>query len=314
MPPWVRLVLLLLLPLLTLAIYWDGQRYDADLLDFTAARKEQGLAALFPPRSGNFSRLEPVRHYGSENLYEYINGHAEYFRSAGFQQLAVGEYGPAGATQPMLVVDLFHMGEPLHAFGVLMDEAGEQAVPVAVGDSGFRVGGGLRFISGPLFVKMSTFSPQAEEQMLALAQAIHTLAGKRFGATAKAVFRFPELGRETGMRFIKESYRGMPFLNNCIEKSFVREGGEKSFPTFLAPGKPENHAALLGKLEAFLQGEGISFETVSTQGLSFTRVRDPYEGEWFYVPLKEGLFGVFQPFDEELGRAIALFASHDAKP
>jgi hypothetical protein len=297
----VRVLLIILLPVLAAVIYWDGRQYDSDLLDF---REQQDIlrksAGLFPAQVQALAPFGAVRYYSKDTLYEYINGHAEFFLSAGFQSLAVGEYAQAGATAPALVVNLYDMGKGLHAFGVLMDEAGESEA-VDVGTMGLAGGQGINFILGPYYAQVTVF-----DAALSVLETAQTIAAHLAGQVQESdlAFSFPELGEVSATRFIKESYRGLEMLDNVLERSFRR--GEQEIAVFLI-----NNAdvpLLLTQLTAFLDEDGIAYRRSEYDGLSFYQVDDPYEGEWFFLPLKQSLIGAYAPLDESLRQRLADFA------
>ncbi|MBF0158136.1 MAG: hypothetical protein HQL58_01300, partial [Magnetococcales bacterium] len=149
-----RLLLLALLPLLAYGIYWQGQQYDPALLDFKSGGNS--MAALLPRQADQWQRQAEVRLFSRDNLYEYINGHAEYFLGAGFRSLAVAEYRlPTDGPQPSVVVDLYDMAEPIHAFGVLMDEMGDRGEAVMIGEGGLQSQRSLGFMTGRYYVKLA---------------------------------------------------------------------------------------------------------------------------------------------------------------
>ncbi|MBF0296696.1 MAG: hypothetical protein HQL96_16045 [Magnetococcales bacterium] len=276
-----RWLLLALLPVIAWGVWWDGQHYDPGLLDFKqAGARLSPLADLLPERIGTLPRVGEPRLFGKENLHEYVNGHAEFFISAGFAQLAVGEYGSGG--RPEVVVDIYEMGKPLHAFGVISQEGNPGARPVAIGEMGSREGRGLRFIVGSRYVKLTAFADNAPLE--AVGEAVARASGGEAGVTK---FRFPELGEELATRFFKEGYRGLDFFTNVLERTFRREGREVQ--GFLA----ENGAQLENRLSAFLAREGIPLVREERDGRVVTLVKDPYEGEWFYLRDGERLLGAF---------------------
>ena len=75
----------------------EGQTYDPALIQFQSSLSQTDPAlSFFPDKITEFSRIGQIRTFTKENLYEYVNGHAEYFISAGFSRLSVGEYSEAG--------------------------------------------------------------------------------------------------------------------------------------------------------------------------------------------------------------------------
>jgi len=302
----VRLALIVLLPLIALALYFDGQHYDPDLVQLEPRQAGASVAGdLFPPSLAGLQRAGQVRRFDKENLYEYIDGHAEYFIGAGFRALAVGEYGDSGNGQPALVVNLYDMGAPLNAFGVLVDEAGDQE-SADVGTMGFRSGQGVSFIHGPYYVQMSLFDDAlpAEEAGADLAQSL----AKEVKDPGLA-FRFPDLGRVTATRFVKESYHGLEFLNEVLERSFERNG--KEIRAFLAQGSAAEIGKLVAAFEAFFKEDEMPYQRIEQGELVFFSIEDPYEGAWFFVPLQASLVGVYAPLDDQLIAEIEKFAGNN---
>jgi len=71
-------------------------------------RQRSGSAGgRLPASLGGRQRVGAPRPFSRDTLYEYVNGHAEYYLSAGFEGLAVGEYGADAQGQPSLVVNLW---------------------------------------------------------------------------------------------------------------------------------------------------------------------------------------------------------------
>jgi hypothetical protein len=303
-PTAVRLLLLALLPLIALGLYLDGQHYDAGLLDFQPAEQAaKGHAGLFPERLAGQPRFGQVRQFDKENLYEYINGHAEYFIGAGFKGLSVGEYGDSGDGQPLVVINLYDMGGALNAFGVLVNESGEQA-SVELGALGFRSEQGVGFIHGPFYVQLSLFDKTLP--LLDTAKDMAEALAAKVPASDLA-FRFPDLGAVEKTRFVREYYRGMDFLNEVLERSFSRQG--ETFQAFVLADPAQE---INGKLRRFLDEEDIAYQAREYQELRFFAVEDPYEGDWFFVSLKAQLMGVYATLNEDLMAAIATFAGTPA--
>ncbi|MBF0215030.1 MAG: hypothetical protein HQM00_15960 [Magnetococcales bacterium] len=286
----LRAGLLALLPLIAGGLYLDGQRYDPGLLDFKqAAARLSPLAALFPERVEGLVRLGEIRRFNPETLHEYVNGHAEFFIAAGFKELLVAEYGLSGeGARPRIVVDLYDMGKPLFAFGVLTGEGGNDGGEVGVGEMGFVEPRGLRFIAGAHYVKMTAFDDEAP--LKGVGVALVNALGKR-GGDKMSGFRFPEFGTVVATQFIKENYRGLDFFDQVLERTFERDGVK--FQTFQVLAPETQLRELSSRLLRFLQGEEIPVEPLEKEGSTLYQVRDPYEGEWFFLQTRERLIGAF---------------------
>jgi len=296
-PLWVRLLLLVILPLISVALYLEGQSFDSGLLELEAGKGATG--SLAPETLAGLAAIGAIRRYDVDNLYEYVDGHAEYYISSGFQGLTVAEYGPAGAPQPSLVANLYDLGKPLQAFGVLMNELGADAEPVEVGGMGFQAGQGVSFILGNLYVQLTGF--ESQEAPIAAAKELEAALRRRVGETQELNISFPRLGEPLSTHFIKEDYRGFGVFSNVLERTFRR--GEQEITAFLVTASGDAIAATFSKLQQFLDGEGIPVERREFDKAALYLVKDRYEGDWFLI-LEEGrLLGVFAPPDEELVRA-----------
>lgn len=305
-PLWSRWLLTLLLPLIALVIYVEGQNYDAGLLQLQAPG--QSVIPPVPEQLVGLPRFGQLRGYHADNLYEYINGHAEYYLSAGFRSLTVAEFAPEGAQQPQLVVNLYHMGEPLFAFGVLMDELAPDAEHLdGVGSMAFTAGSGLNLVLGPYYLQLSSFAEQAD--LAAAAGALVDSLRKELGEVAELDLSFPDLGEPLATYFVKEDYRGLDFLHNVLERVFRR--GEEEVTLFLINADQERIAETGRKLLSFLQQDGIPFEEQIFEGMNYHLVDDPYEGAWFFVLGETRLLGAFAEPSAELLQTIQATTSGD---
>ena len=305
-----RLILIVLLPVIAVALYVNGQRYDPALIDFKAVVRQEtpGSAASLQPVQessapaiargiAGFQQLGPLHNYTKENLYEHVDGHAEYFISAGFVALAVAEYVSAGSksTAAEIQTEVFDMGKSIQAFGVLADESGENPVPVPLGTMGFKTSGGVNFIKGRYYVKISALDPKAP--VLKFARAYdETLPSVRDSFQAFA--KLPNMGKVVNTRFVKEGYRGLDFLRNVIEREYS-VGGRRITVALITGGEQELHSVMSSFLEYFKKS-GMPLEKLQRGGKEIYKVMDKYEGNWFLIPSRAAIFGVFGTDDEEI--------------
>ncbi len=290
-----RLVLLALLPLIALLVYIEGQTYDPALIRFTSSDISTGAeTALFPRKINGFNRSGAVRTYSKENLYEYVNGHAEYFLSAGFIRLAVGEYIRTGTEpdQPDIIVDIYDMGKGIQAFGVLSDELGDTASAVKVGLMGAETAQGLSFASGKYYVKITSF--QDTMPVDTFARIIDQMIGS--SPTALTEFsRLPDIKGVVTTRFVKEAYRGLGFANNVIEREYSIQG--KTVQLSLVTGSDTDINKLLSSYLTFFKESETPYVRIGKDGQVLYKVMDPYEGDWFLIPFPDSLFGIYGEVD-----------------
>ncbi|MBF0359115.1 MAG: hypothetical protein HQL70_10955 [Magnetococcales bacterium] len=307
----MRGLLLVFLPIIALLIYIDGQNYNPGLLEFKAkSQSSKTYANFFPKTWGGLQQIGGLRSFDKTNLYEYVNGHAEFFIGAGFLSLTLAEYGFENRdSEPLVAMELYHMGKPLHAFGTLIDETSQGATPISMGSMGFQSGQDLRFILGPYYIKISAFTDDIdlEKGAVALEESMRG-AMEPIKDSDSLVFDFPDFGRIISTRFIKENYLGLDFLGNVLERTFQRDGSSEQFKSFIFMADAEKVAQTHKNLNAFLQNDGIEYSETEVEGMSIVRVSDPYEGDWFFVPFEKRLIGIFGPTPEELMKELKRFS------
>jgi len=286
-----RFLLLALLPVIALVLYVAGQRYDPALIRFSESDAGAGREAeFFPAEIAGYAQVGTPRIFTKENLYEYVNGHAEYFLSAGFEGLAVGEYGKSGGknAEPDVVVEIYNMGTDLQAFGVYSDEIGNDAVTVSVGSMGAKTAQGVSFVRGPYYVRMTTF--QGAVPMEAVAVRIDERIGAGAGAMG-AFSRFPDIGEVVATRYVKEDYRGLGFANHVIEREY-RIGGQE-IQVALTSGDRNAMTERLSSYLDFFKETGVAHTLSEANGRRIYRVEDPYEGNWYLIVFPETIVGVY---------------------
>jgi len=305
-----RLLLIGLLPLIAGVLYFRGQKYDPALIDFkTTMQQEVPAPAAFPQvlqeshpvlvaqDIAGFRKMSEARRYTKENLYEHVDGHAEYFISAGFQGLTVTEYIASGSmvTQAEIQAEVYDMGKSIQAFGVLADESGENPPPVSVGTMGYKTSDGVNFIKGRYYVKISAFRPNTPVIKFAKGFADTLPAGQD---SFEVFSRFPDLGKVENTRFVKEGYRGLDFLHNVIEREYSTGSGRIKV-ALMSVTEPEMRSLMSSFLDYFGKS-GMRYDIIERSGREVYRVIDKYEGNWFLIRSRDAIFGVFGTDDEEI--------------
>jgi hypothetical protein len=305
-----RFMLLALLPVIGLIVYFEGQRYDPALIRFTSSEISSGTeAGLFPRQIGEFSRSGQVRVFLKENLYEYVNGHAEYFLSAGFERLAVGEYIQTGTEpgQPDMVVDIYDMGKGIQAFGVFTDEIGSEPSSLQIGMIGAKTPQGISFVNGRYYVKISSYRDTVPVDRVALR------IDQEIGSSDKtlpAFSRLPDIGTVVSTRFIKEAYRGLDFANNVIERSYNIK--DRTVAISLVASDTAEIRKLVTSYIGFFRTSEIEHIKFKRNGQELYKVIDPYEGDWYLIPFADALFGIYGAEDDEtLDRLIISLLKTD---
>lgn len=276
----------------------NGQNYDPGLLNFQTDTPSKSLVTSYlPQKNDTYQRVGQIRQFTRENLYEYINGHAEYFLALGFVKLAVADYSSESSEQNNsdFVVDIYDMGKSKNAFGIIMDESGENATPVEVGFRGFLTQKTLNFIKGQYYIKISAFKENAP--LVKFAGEIE----KKFGDLQNSLpqfEKFPRDGRRVNTdKFIKENYHGLSFVNNVYEQKYEIDG--ERFTAFLIEGNNDEIKKLLNQYTDFFKKDNIESQVLQYKEQNYYKVLDPFEGDWFLIPLNKDLFGIYGSLNDK---------------
>lgn len=292
----VRLLLLGLLPIIAVILFLEGQEYDSALIDFQPSARTSSTA-LFPRVIDGFNRSGQIQLYTPENLYEYVNGHAEYFLDAGFMNLWVGEYlkTDSDPDRPEVVVEIYDMGKDIQAFGVLVDEAGDNSLDPDRDGMAFESSQGLSFAAGRHYIKIDVFDKNTSAKGF-----LHEIK-KRVGETSDfgSLFsRFPDLGTVVRTRYIKEAYRGLGFVRNVMEREYSINGTKVQ--VLLATGDPKKVRDLTASFMKYFGDSDFQYESLESKGNRYYKIMDPYEGDWYLVPRDDTLFGIYGATDSGL--------------
>ncbi len=153
----------LLLPPIVLSIILDGCRVNE-------------VAKILPDEIAGWRMDSRERHFGPDNLYDYINGGAELYLSYGFQGMINRRYSQLD--QPDFIVDIFDMGSSSNAYGVFNHS--REVVATDFGQGSLYDPGYLIFWRDKYLVSIMAY-PETEESRQAfpnLAQTISAAIGQ----------------------------------------------------------------------------------------------------------------------------------------
>lgn len=132
--------------------------------------------SAFPAEINGWKPEGPGKEYNRDNLYDYIDGSAEVYRSFNVKRVLAQKYIKTGA--PDIIADLFDMGSSKDAYGAYHHDMREGPSGGIGVESEFS-GSTLAYWKGSYFVSVLAYdeSPEAKAAVKAigerLAQAIH---------------------------------------------------------------------------------------------------------------------------------------------
>lgn len=131
--------------------------------------------------------------YSRQSIFDYMNGAGEIYRLYGFRELFVRRFVKAG--QPDIVLEMFDMGSPEDAFGVLSHGREGQGEDVAIGGDSEYDRGLLFFWKGRFYVSIYAVreTPSAKRAVLDAGRTISRAIGVQ-GEKPKLIDYLPTHG------------------------------------------------------------------------------------------------------------------------
>ena len=127
------------------------------------------------PASGtvtNWEKSSDTRTFAAKDLWQYIDGDAEQYISAGVVSTATSDYKFKGQLEA--VVDVYTMGNSAGAQKILETGQTKDAKSAQLGDAGMAYEQSVTFRKGPYLVRIVAYeaSPDGPQALLALAHGV----------------------------------------------------------------------------------------------------------------------------------------------
>jgi hypothetical protein len=250
--------------------------------------------------------MKTVRLFNRENLWEQIDGHADFFLSYDMVHMIFAEFTDSSEAGRSISVSIYNMGNPTNAFGVFSAERQAEIDPVDLGREGYRFGANLFIWKGAYYVRMITSkdSPKLQEITLLLAEKLVERLSD-FGDPVRGLEMLPENDKIAGSeQYYRKDAMGLDFLNDTYMAQYQRKG--ISFTFFVTyGGNPMAAGHILDKYATYVRKFGAGTREISHSGVTITLC--DMDGSYDAIFLKDALFaGATSIEDPELAVNLAL--------
>ncbi len=235
------------------------------------AREPEAKEFRFPEITG-WKQTAEIQTFTPKTLFEYINGAADLYIMYDFQELKVAEY--KNEKKASITIEVYMHKTPTHAFGIYSQERLPNANFIDMGAQGYIETNVLNFLTGPYYVKMTTYHTGAEDReiLLTFAKRMSENLGTK-GTLPAILSSFPEEGKKKNSeKFINRNFLGYSFLHSAFTEDYELSG--KAFKLFVIEGVDKDDCKVM--IQKYLQ-QAKSPEKSAAEG-RYT-LADPYHGE-----------------------------------
>jgi len=234
--------------------------------------EKDDLTKFFPTIEGMNKKGE-VRIFTPENLFDYIDGAADFYLSYDFEKLVVLFY--EAPENQSLSIEIYQHNNSDCAFGVYSRIRPAEGDFIPIGAQGYYEEGKLNFFKDKYFVIMMGFNLKNEESLMKeVAQKIAQLLPGE-SSTPGILNKFPEKGKVANSEeFFNRDFLGYPFLKKAFTAKYeITDEESNSFTMFIIKGNDEENAIYM--LQSYLESTGNPVQEIEEQQYT---IEDPYYG------------------------------------
>ncbi len=255
-----------------------------------------GLSQTFsPPVISGWVQDGEMKSFDRSNLFNHINGAAEFYYSYGFQWAFVVLYLKGEAE---MTLEVYDHGDAAHAYGIYSMERPSTAMVKKIGAEGYYEENILNFVTGRFYVKISAYRHQGTEILLSTARELCSVLGDSDGLPP-IVEAMPQEGLEPNSRqYVSNTFMGLDFLGSAYRASY-KEGDKQVVLFVLERDSPEAIDSLVVRYHEFVRTSPEDY----AEGAC--RLEDPFNGTIYLNQVDNYLIG-FSGDDQPALRTLLL--------
>jgi hypothetical protein len=198
------------------------------------------LRAMLPPVDG-WTLSDKTEVFNRDNLFDRINGAADAFLICNFEEMTTLDYLKNGSDS-YVTLQMYRHTTPADAFAVYSGERTPDMTFLDIGAEGYSAGGIVYFLSGSMYIKLTTSDESAgtAAMMEKVARALAVKIDAK--AALPGMLRvFPAKDKQARSEtYIVESFLGHKFLHSAYRATYAKDG--KEYHLFIIDGKTKADA------------------------------------------------------------------------
>lgn len=164
----------------------------------------------------NWKLYDTIKQFTPENLYEHINGRAEFFIAYDLMGMTYANFVKNDLNGPFIDLFIYDMGNPTNAFGVFSAERSNEGTPLKIGRDAYRQDANYYVWKGKYYITVIASETSAELEAIGkdlaekASHALNDSGDKVWGLSA-----LPQKDLVAGsIKFVKTDAMGLDFMKN----------------------------------------------------------------------------------------------------
>jgi hypothetical protein len=249
---------------------------------------------------------EEVRRFIPENLYEKIDGRAEFYLAYDMIEMTFAGFEASEDDGQFIDIAVYDMGTPTHAFGVFSAERSHEGSPLDFARDGYRSGANYYLWKGQYYVQI--IASDSTDELQRIGEGLARKSADLLSDSGESVWGLTALPAENRVRGSERYFlvdaMGLDFMRNTYIAQYNEDGAAVS--AFLSQQEtPEAAEAVVAQYIEYANRYGKDVNNLTVEGVDLT-ICD-MDGSYDVVFRKDGLVaGVSSVEDEETALRFAV--------
>ena len=273
----------------------------------TSLDSAQNLPKIIPDFTPKGWELyDQVKQFTPENLYEHINGRAEFYIAYDVVGMTFANFMKDGLKGPFIDLFIYDMGNPTNAFGVFSAERSQEGAPVKLGRDAYGQDANYYIWKGRYYITI--IASETSEELRNIGREIAKKTSNALNDSGEKVWglkAMPQKDMITGtIKYVKTDAMGLDFMKNTYMAQYRKYDTDIKY--FLSQRESDKIANdIVGQYGDFANQYGKGYETKVSDGTNLI-VCDM--DDYFDVVFQKGnlVAGVLSVTEKELALKSAM--------
>ena len=251
--------------------------------------------------------FDTVKQFTAQNLYEQINGRAEFFLAYDMIRMTFASFINSANKGEFIDLSIYDMGTPTNAFGAFSGERSKGGSPVRLGRAAYRSGANFFFWKGRYYVRV--IASEETEKLRKIGMDLAAKATAFLGNSGGPVWGLTALPQRDlvpeSVQYVKVNAMGLDFMTNTYLARYRK--GKTVVKVFLSRRDSSETARTVVARYAGYAGEyGKGIDRINQSGIKL--IVCDMDGEYDVIFRKGRLVGGVSSVDD---RTLAIEAAVD---